>query len=72
MCIVLTSKSIFFFFFALESNMTSSWVSLVEELFFFLLGGITGGLDDLFLAITKCISCGQTPLEILLKEPMNM
>lgn len=57
LCIVLTSNSIFLFLFALVSIMDSSWISLVEELFF-LLGGIISCFDDLFLAISICICCG--------------
>lgn len=56
-CIVRTSNSIFLFLFTLVSIMASSWISLVEELFF-LFGGIISCFDDLFLAISICICCG--------------
>lgn len=60
MCIVLsllTSTSIIFFLFALVSIVASSWISLVQELLLFLLSGFNSGFDDLFLVISKCISC---------------
>lgn len=68
LCCLLTSTSIFFFFFALVLIVSSSWISLVEELSLFLLGWFNSGFDDLCLVIGKCISCEHKKIEILLKE----